>query len=118
MAVPSWPAGIPSCLIGLAAPVWADGRLRSQTDTGPSKMRRRSSAMAGPMTGSLVMTYYQMQLLQDFVRTTTAGGSLPFSYPSPIGGPDMLVRFGESLPAWQRYGHKVSVEIQLEILPG
>jgi hypothetical protein len=113
----TWPITVPCALINLQVGA-ADGRLKSQTDTGPGKMRRRSSAMPYMMTGQLVLTYQQRQLLANFIATTLAGGVLPFYFPSQIGGPDILVRFGESLPGWTRFGPgRVSVDIVLEVLP-
>jgi hypothetical protein len=115
----TWPATVPHCFTfdSLVAGL-PDGRLRSQTDAGPAKVRRRSSAMPRPLAGQLVMTYAQWADLETFATVTTDGGALPFTFPSPTGGTDLLVRFGESLPTWRRYGiGKVMVDLQLEVLP-
>lgn len=114
-----WPATVPHCMTfdsPLLSP--ADGRIRSQTDTGPAKVRRRSSAMPRALSGQIPMTYAQWATLQTFINTTTLGGSLPFTFPSQIGGADVLARFGDSLPSARRLGAgKVLVDLALEVLP-
>lgn len=115
----AWPVGVPHCFTWDSfAQALGDGRLRSQTDTGPAKVRRRSSAMPAALMGSLVMTYAQLATLRTFVDSALAGGSLPFTFPDQAGGSDLLVRFGENLPTWRRHGAgRVMVEIELEVLP-
>jgi hypothetical protein len=96
----------------------ADGRLRSQTDTGPGKIRPRSSAMPEPLSGQMAMTGAQLETLRTFVKTTIAGGSLPFLFKSQRGGAQILVRFGDELPSWQRQGAgRYLVSLKLEIMP-
>jgi hypothetical protein len=115
----AWPDGVPHCFTADSLAVGlADGRIRSQTDTGPGKVRRRSSAMVKDMTGTLIMTYAQLTALETFVDDTLLGGSLPFSFPDQRGN-TILVRFADKLPSWSRYGMGyVSVDMSLEILPG
>src|SRR5215207_10310859 len=115
----TWPVGLPQCFtFDSLATGLADNRLRSQTDTGPAKVRPRSSAGPRPLSGQMVMTHAQIATLETFVETTLLGGSLPFTFPSQIGGSSHLVRFANELPGWSRHGkgHMV-VSMNLEILP-
>lgn len=114
-----WPASLPE---GFTFESYnegvGDGRLRSQTDTGPGKVRRRSSAMPRSLAGQMVMTGAQLETFISFVETTLANGVLPFAFKSQRGGASILVRFGEELPSWQRHGAgKYLVTLNLEILP-
>lgn len=115
----AWPSSLPdSFTFESYGEGIADGRLRSQTDTGPGKVRPRSSAMPEPLSGQMVITGAQIETLRTFVKTTLRGGSLPFFFKSQRGGVQILVRFGEELPTWQRHGAgKYLVTMKLEILP-
>jgi hypothetical protein len=101
MAVPDWPSTLPQALLvdgnQFAAP---DGRLRSQTDTGPAKMRLRSSAMPMPFSGSILMDDTQHDTFEAFIAPDgdTVGGALPFNFPAQYGTGTWLVRFGEQMP--------------------
>ena len=95
-----------------------DGRLISRMDVGPSKVRTRSSAAIEPMQGVMLMTTAEKAILKEFVETTLDGGSLPFTFPDPDGGSDILVRFGESLPTTSPSSHDTwAVSLDLEVLP-
>ena len=119
MTVPSWPDTLPQRYrvdgnqMGMG-----DGRLRSQTDTGPGKMRPRSSAVADPLAVTMRMRSAQLDILKAFVRDDLAGGTLPFTIPVAIGGGTWLVRFADSLPSWVNVGgDRYNVSLALEILP-
>lgn len=105
-----------------------DGRLRSKTEMGPGKVRRRSSSVPDVITGSMEMTQTQLVALRTFVSSTLSGGALAFTFPDPEGGSDLLVRFGEDLPKVGGFlGFKGngagaleklwSVPLSLEVLP-
>lgn len=96
-----------------------DGRIVSQTDTGPGKMRPRSSSVPDKMSASMRMTEGQYATLETFVKTTLGRGTLPFTIPSPRDGSTILVRFArDGLPRWATPGGDVrDVSFQLEILP-
>lgn len=96
-----------------------DGRLVSQTDTGPGKIRRRTTAIAHPFTGSWVMRGAQLDLFEDFVATALQGGSLPFTLPSPRGGEEWLVRIApDGMPSIEPLGNDIwRVSVDMERLP-
>lgn len=117
----AWPSDLPQTLLidgnSFGTP---DGRLRSQTDTGPAKVRPRSSAMVQPVAGTMLMTSAQLAILETFTGPSgdSAGGSLPFTFPAPYGGGDWLVRFADSLPGKQNLGGDTwQVSLQFEKLP-
>jgi len=117
--VDAWPASLPSYLLvdGYSEGI-GDGRVRSQTDMGPPKVRRRSSAMPKTLQGRMLMTGAQLATLQSFVETTLVGGSLPFTFTDPVTRGSILVRFAGSLPSWTgRGGDTYAVALELEVLP-
>lgn len=113
----TWPVSLPRSMSGVT---WGtrDGRMKSQTDTGPGKIRRRSTAMPYTISGQMLLTRTQLATLDTFITTTTAGGVLAFNFPHPNGGAATLCRFADTLPTktWAGSG-KVSVDIMLEVMP-
>lgn len=115
-----WPATLPQHFLqdGYSEGV-ADGRLVSQMEAGPAKVRRRSSAMPRPLTGRMLMDDDQLDDLRGFVDATLIGGSLPFTFPNPtdFGATGILVRFASALPRWSWRGPDAwDVSIDLEVL--
>lgn len=98
-----------------------DGRLRVPTDTGPAKVRGRSSAVVDVITGTMTMTLVQWNALQVFGATTLIRWSLPFTFPDPDdvnGLTALLVRFGDKLPTRDPITQdRLSVALTLEALP-
>ena len=115
----SWPNTLPQYLqIQGNQESMPDGRLKSQTDTGPGKMRPRTSALGRPLSGTMFMTAAQLAILDSFVTATLAGGTLPFTFPATYGGGTWLVRLAASLPAWSNQGGDLwVVTVALEVLP-
>ena len=101
-----------------------DNLIRSQNDNGPANIRRRSTAVPIPVSGSMLMSSAQLETLVEFVNTTVMGGALPFTFPAHRGGDPWLVRFAEKgLPSWVPSGFDEDdeqawdVNFGLEILP-
>lgn len=116
----TWPAGFPQCFeLGSDSEGITDGRVSSKPDAGPPLTRRRSSAMADPLSGTMVFTSAQLADLKTFVRTTVLGGSLPFNFPAQSGGGTVLVMFEhDALPSWSRIGgNRYRVRMQLNVMP-
>lgn len=110
-----WDPTLPRCFVMGATEQPGDPRLRSQTDTGPAKVRRRSSAVAGQRAGIMKMTPAQWDALLVFGETTLQGWADPFLFPDADGD---LVRFGETLPSRTSVAAgALNVAIELEVLP-
>lgn len=120
MAVAVWPLTLPQVVL-------ADGfqqglgetRRSASTDVGPGKIWKRTSAATRPMPSSIRVTGSELDIFEAFVRDDLAEGSLPFTFPDPRGGSDLLVRIAPgSMPSWSTPGGDVwTVSIPLEILP-
>jgi hypothetical protein len=115
-----WPSTLPCTLVtdGNSGGV-GDGRIRSATDTGPGKVRRRTTAMAKPITGSLIMTVAEIAILEDFIEDDLMGGTLVFNFKDPMTHALVPMRFGEQLPTWSEMPGKKRwlVNMVLEKLP-
>lgn len=117
--VASWPLTLPQYVLtdGYGS-AFGDGRLRTQPDIGPSKVRSRSSAMPQPLQGRMIMTTVQVGLLRTFIETTLLKGTQPFTFPDPLTCAPVLVRFADRMPSWSQFAHrKWTVELSLEVLP-
>lgn len=121
MAVAAWPGTLPQKFqkpaFALGSP---DGRIASKPDTGPSRIRRRTSTSVTPFSGTIWVTAAQAVILRDFIKTDLAGGTLPFTFPDPLEGADLLVRFdpSQALPSYDNLGgDQWEAVLRLEVLP-
>lgn len=113
-----WPAGLPQIplLEGLAEGT-GEGRLASQADHGPAKLRPLTSAIGDPLAATIAVSTAGKAILKTFVETTLIGGTLAFTFPDPDGGADLLARFA-TLPVYRKRGPGTwFVGLDLEILP-
>lgn len=120
-----------------------DGRLRSSTDVGPGKVRRRFSSAVRPVAASMPLTARQLAHFEAFWDEGTAGGTLPFWFPAiglygfPLrdddgnrlltAGGDVIVNRGwwfvrfsatADAPSWRSRAPDLwEVSFNLEILP-
>lgn len=117
MSAPEWPSALPqSFLRDGFGEEGADNIIVSEMSVGPAKTRRRTTANVFPITGGMRMTDTQLAAFKTFVKVDIADRALPFTFPDPYGGADLLVRM--------KSPHKVSsmglewrVELDLEVLP-
>lgn len=90
----AWPGSLPA----LPLLNWS-GRLpqvsiRTKTDTGPAKMRRRYTAGVTNFSGlSLLVTAAQRDTFETFYNDTLAGGTLRFEWQRPDTGATVEMRF-------------------------
>lgn len=117
----TWPGTLPQYLqIDSNKEQVPDNRLISQTDTGPGKMRSRSSALPRPVSGVMLMDSTQLATLDSFIASDLAQGTLPFNFPAVRGGGTWLVRIAPSggMPSYQNLGGDTwQVAIGIEVLP-
>lgn len=113
-----WPVSLPQRFLKANyQDSFADNLLRSNTDQGPAKVRRRSTSNARAMSGDMFLTTTQLATLETFWNTTTLGGSLALTFPDPRGGSALLVRF-TGPPKWGNIGGAHwQVSLAFEVLP-
>ena len=91
-----WPAGLPQRpMVGGYQERFSETVLRTAMDAGAAKTRRRFTSAPRQFELTFRVTALQADLLQTFFETTTAGGSLPFSWVNPRDGSAGEFRFME-----------------------
>lgn len=92
--------------------------VRSPMDTGPAKVRRRSTAGVTQMQCVFRLTATQRASLLTFWQTTLAGGSLSYNWTHPISGANIVCRIVEPpslTPA--AGGNAWAASLKIEVLP-
>lgn len=115
----TWPEELPCRFIrGTQVQQLGENALRSQTDSGPDKVRPRSTAVPGKLSGRMRMTTAQKAALVVFYRETLLEGTLAFTLPV-LGEPaPLLVRFAKDPPSWTDVApDRWDVELSLEVMP-
>lgn len=88
-----WPVALPDLPLMGWGETFAETRVRTQTDTGPAKVRQRSTAGVRNLSLPFALTESQMGTLDTFFHTDTAGGSLRFEWEHPRTGVTYEMRF-------------------------
>ena len=81
--MPAWPTDLPSPLLGGYSESPPNMVIASSTDTGPGKVRLRTTAGVRPLQWSFILTAAQVASLDTFFITTIKGGSLSFTATDP-----------------------------------
>jgi hypothetical protein len=114
----AWPSTIPSVPDGgVFRETGADVLVRSANDTGPDKVRRRTTAGVRLFSFALVLTPEQAAALDAFYDGDLLGGSLGFTFPHPRTGTMVPCRFRAPLVFSPGPGALVRVALELEGLP-
>lgn len=113
----SWPSTVPQyMLVGSYSEEAPNNLISSSVSVGPAKVRRRTTAGVGKISGSFMMTSAELALFETFVSSTIQDGALPFTFPNQRGGATKLVRL---IPSYSiaPFGLNWSVSVELEVLP-
>lgn len=118
MTAPTWPISLPQNMtIQSYAEGGKDNVIRSETDIGPAKTRRRATNAIRPISGTFFMTDEQLSRFEDFMADTVADGALAFYFPAQgRSSGTWLVRQTEAYQAIYN-GGRWEVSVKLEILP-
>ncbi len=121
MANPVWPASLPQdVLVEGYEHGWGVGVIRSQTDIGPAKQRRRFTAVVQQLAVLTEVDRTQLATLQSFWRDTLGFGALPFDWVYPPTQAAVTFRFvGDQAPKDRPLpgGQLWEVSMNLEIMP-
>lgn len=79
----SWPSTIPATL-DTHQQSDVDVLLKTQTDAGPGKIRRKWTGVVTNVSGTSILTAEQALALIEFHRVDCKQGSLTFSFPDPM----------------------------------
>lgn len=120
MAIPIWPSSLPQMPLDNYSETTGVLIIRTQTDAGPAKMRRRGQR-SDTLSVSYNMSTTQVAALRTFVQDTLQG-VLRFSYPHPRTGSAVEVRIvpqgdGNLFNTSYILPNYYQVSLQLEVLP-
>lgn len=92
--------------------------VRSTTDTGPAKVRRRTTAGVTKMRASFRLTAAQLDAFRSFYAVDIEHGALPFSWTHPVTGAAGTYRIAQP-PTYAAVAAGVAwlVTLELELLP-
>lgn len=90
--------------------------LRTETDIGPAKLRKRYTAAPVMFTLSVDCTPSEVEAFDTFFYTTTSYGVLSFDWDHPRTGDPATMRF-VSMPRYTPLEHLMRISFSVEILP-
>lgn len=114
----TWPSSLPQ---KFDADTYTERRppntVRTKTDIGPGKTRRRFTAVSSFLSGSMTLTQSQATTFEDFFDTVTQGGSDPFSWTHPRTGVAITAQFHGEYQMEDTEGGDVLTAFSVEVLP-
>ena len=119
MSNPLWPPSLPQRpLVQGYSERAPETVIRTQTEAGPPKLRRRFTAGVRRFEMQLRLTSAQMDTLESFFDATVQGGALPFDWVHPRTGVITSFRFAEPPTYTPAAGGQLwTAALSLELLP-
>jgi len=121
--MPTWPGSLPEYFEVGVQDTRQQGFIRSQTETGPYKQRKRFTATSRFLSGTMLLTGTQRATFDTFYKTTISEGTDAFDFIDPADFSTISARFVSppSLSAVAGGGTAGTgqwrIEIVLEVLP-
>jgi len=116
--MPTWPSSLPDNPIQDGyEEARKDGRVRTQMDAGPPKVRRRFTAVVTEFPVRFHMRSSEVNTLEDFWETDLEGGTLRFDWTHPRKDTALQFRFVEPYTVQSLGGTLYEVSATLEVLP-
>jgi hypothetical protein len=118
MASIDWPSTLPATpLVDGFRETTSNGRIFSQMDVGPAKVRRRTTAVTRYFYVEYIFTTTQKGYFDTFYETTTKFGTLAFDWTRPDTNTEVEARFKpDETPTASPDGVDVRVSFALEIV--
>ncbi len=113
----AWPATLPKPLMAGFKETQAQNSIRSDMETGPAKVRRRTTANAGQMEFSLLLTSAQLDTLLGLFEDDLYSGSLAFTFTHPRTAESLSCRFLSPPTYVPASGSFYNASVSLEVLP-
>jgi hypothetical protein len=120
--MPAWPISLPQFETNVEL-TQQQGFVRSPTEIGPSKQRKRFTAVSKYYSGTLFLTRDQRNTLESFYEDDLGYGSLSFDFTDPIDNSTTVAARFMSPPSYSALlGGPSGVElwrasVQIEVLP-
>lgn len=90
----TWPASLPQYVLSANySEETSDNTIRSETDVGPAKVRRRGTAAPVQISCQVRLTVAQRATLVDFYNTDTKSGTLTWDWVHPVTQAAVVFRF-------------------------
>lgn len=89
----TWPASLPQQFEVGARMRRQSGFLRTDTDTGPFKQRKRFTAVSRFWSGTMLMNASQKATFETFYATTINEGADAFDFTDPVDASTVSARF-------------------------
>lgn len=116
--MPTWPITLPTApLMDRFRETPPDNVLRTEMETGPAKLRRRTTAGVRVLALTYLLSAEQVADLDAFYKTTLYGGALAFSFTHPREGGTVSCRFREPPVYTPVNGNYYRATLNLEVLP-
>jgi len=113
-----WPSMLPARPLAESyAEEVPDNVIRTATDQGPAKLRRRTTAAVRGLQLAYILSAAQTAMLDVFYLTDLKAGSLPFLQIHPRTGESVVMRFKSPPEYASLNGGYFRVTLALEILP-
>ncbi len=114
----TWPITLPAYpLLEKYAEAMPSTSIRTDMDSGPAKIRQRTTAGVRQLSVGYLLSKSQVSDLEGFYSETLKGGSLSFEFTHPRDDTTVLCRFVEPPSYNATNGDYFNVSIGLEILP-
>jgi len=114
----TWPDTLPaSPLLENFQEISPQTAIRTDMDTGPAKVRQRTTAGTGALMVSYLLTIAETIALDAFYQTTLSGGATAFDYTHPRTGATLSCRFTDPPEYAPVNGNYFKATLTLEVLP-
>ena len=114
----AWPDTLPAALLlENFQELLPQTAIRTDMDTGPAKVRRRTTAGTGALMVSYLLSVAETITLDAFYRTTLSGGATPFDFTHPRTGAALSCRFTSPPEYAPLNGNYFKATLALEVLP-
>lgn len=110
-----WPVTLPQDFLaqGLKE-VPPDNVIRTKTEYGPVRSRRRTTSGWTTVEGTIAVAQEDVAILEDFYEVVTKDGTTPFLWVLPITGRDAMFTFSAPPNYGVRSGEWVNVSLKFQ----
>jgi hypothetical protein len=114
----TWPDTLPAApLLENFQELLPETAIRTDMDTGPAKVRQRTTAGVGMLMVNYLLSVAETVVLDAFYRTPLSGGTTAFDYTHPRTGATLSCRFAEPPEYAPVNGNYFKATLTLEVLP-
>jgi len=113
-----WPSTLPQKFFQLSFKErFVSGVVKTGTDMGPGKRRRRFTAVPRFLSGNMVMSLTQYQTFESFYYNATMAGAEEFEWIHPLTDATIFCVFDGEVSAADQETGDVSVTFTVKVLP-